>query len=106
MVSEDAVASARHILDSEMVFRACLVSELMGAILFVFLVRTLYRLLRGVDSRCATLMVSLVLVSVPMTCLHVLNDLATLILLPGAKLLLVFDPIQRKASPCHLVWGR
>lgn len=47
IVSDNAATTANTILASEIVFRACVVSELVGAILFVFLVRTLYRLLAG-----------------------------------------------------------
>jgi hypothetical protein len=97
IVSDNPAATASNILGSEIVFRACMVSELAGAILFVFLVRTLYRLLREVDTRYASLMVTLVLVSVPITCLNVLNDIATLTLLHGAKFLSVFDKTQRDA---------
>jgi hypothetical protein len=80
-----------------MIFRGCTVSELVGAILFVFLVRTLYRLLTGVDKTYASLMVTLVLVSVPITSLNVLNDIIALTLLHGAKFLSVFDQPQRDA---------
>jgi Domain of unknown function (DUF4386) len=97
IVSDNAAATANNILASEIVFRACIVSELVGAILFVFLVRTLYRLLTGVDKTYASLMVTLVLVSVPITSLNVLNDMVALTLLHGAKFLSVFDQPQRDA---------
>lgn len=95
IVSGNASATAHNILASEIVFRACMVSELTGAILFVFLVRTLYRLLNGVDTKYASLMVTLVLISVPITCLNVLNDVAALTLLHGATFLSAFDRAQR-----------
>jgi hypothetical protein len=97
IVSDNAAEIANNILASEIVFRACIVSELVGAILFVFLVRTLYRLLTGVDKTYASLMVTLVLVSVPITSLNVLNDIVALRLLHGAKFLSVFDQPQRDA---------
>jgi hypothetical protein len=97
IVSDNAAATANNILASEIVFRACIVSELVGAILFVFLVRTLYRLLTGVDKTYSSLMVTLVLVSVPITSLNVLNDIVALTLLHGAKFLSVFDQPQRDA---------
>jgi hypothetical protein len=49
IVSENAAATANNILAAEMLFRAGIVSELVGAIVFVFLVGALYRLLNGVD---------------------------------------------------------
>jgi CBS domain-containing protein len=97
IVPDNAVATAKNILVSEMVFRACIVSELVGAILFVLLVRTLYRLLNGVDKTYASLMVALVLVSVPVTSLNTLNDIVALTLLHGATFLSVFDRPQRDA---------
>ncbi len=97
IVSDNAAATANNIRASEMVFRACIVSELVGAILFVFLVRTLYRLLAGVGKTYASLMVTLVLVSVAITSVNVLNDIAALTLLHGAKFLLVFGELQRDA---------
>ena len=49
IVDGNAAATAHNILASEMIFRGCIVSELFGAIVFIFMVRALYRLLRGVN---------------------------------------------------------
>lgn len=97
IVAGSAAATARNILAAERVFRACIVSELIGAILFLFMVRALYRLLNGVNKTHASLMVTLVLLSVPITFLNVLNEIAALSLLHGANSLSVFDEPQRQA---------
>lgn len=97
IVDGNAAATAHNILASETIFRACIVSELIGAIVFIFLVRALYRLLSGVNKTHASLMVTLVLVSVPITFLNVLNEIAALTLMHGAYSLSVFDNSQRDA---------
>jgi hypothetical protein len=95
IVSGDAEATANRILASEMQFRACMVSELIGAIVFIFMAGALYRLLCGVNRTHAVLMVILVLLSVPITFLNVVNETAALILLHGANFLSVLDKSQR-----------
>jgi Domain of unknown function (DUF4386) len=97
IVPDSAAATAKNILASERIFRTCIVSELIGAILFIFVVRALYQLLNSVDKSQAFLMVTLVLVSVPITFLNVLNEIAALTLLHGANFLSVFDRPQREA---------
>lgn len=95
IVPGSAEATADKILASEMLFRASMVSELIGAITFIFMVRALYRLLDRVNHRHALLMVILVLASVPITFLNVTNETAALTLLHGANFLSVFDKSQR-----------
>lgn len=97
VVDGNAAATARNILASEMTFRACVLSELVGAVAFVFMVRAFYRLLGGVNKDHANLMVTLVLLSVPITFLNVLSELAALTLMHGPNWLSVFDSSQRNA---------
>jgi hypothetical protein len=97
IVAGNAAATARNILAAETIFRGCIVSELIGAILFIFTVRALHRLLSGVNKTQASLMVTLVLLSVPITFLNVLNEIAALTLLHGADFLSVFNEPQRQA---------
>ena len=42
IVDGNAAATAHRILASEMIFRGCIVSELIGAIVFIFMARALY----------------------------------------------------------------
>jgi hypothetical protein len=67
IVRGDAAATADKIASSQLFYRFCVVSDLASQIIFVFLVLTLYQLLKGVSERHAALMVTLVLVQVPMT---------------------------------------
>jgi hypothetical protein len=97
VVDGNAAATASTILSSEMLFRTAIVSELLGAILFIFLVRALHRLLHGVDEGYASLMVLLVLISVPISFLNALNEIAALTLMRGAAFLSVFERPQRDA---------
>ena len=83
-VAGNAAATAGNILASETLFRASMVSELAGAVIFIFMVRALYRLLVGVDKAQASLMVTLVLISVPITFLNVLMEVAALACSPAS----------------------
>ena len=59
IVYGDAAATAANILASERLFRIGIVSELICAVEFLFLVWVLYRLLGGVNKTQASLMVIL-----------------------------------------------
>lgn len=97
IVRGNATTTANNILASEMLFRLGIISELIGAIVFIFMVRALYRLLSGVNKTHASLMVTLVLVSVPITFVNVFNEIVALTLLHGPSFLSVFDKPQRYA---------
>jgi hypothetical protein len=97
IVSADPAATANKILASEFVFRLGIVSELIGFIGFIFVVRALHHLLKGVNKAHASLMVTLLLVSIPISLLNVLNEIAALTLIRGADFLSVFDKPQRDA---------
>ena len=97
IVSGDGAATASKILASEFVFRLGIVSELIGFTGFIFVVRALYRLLVGVNKLQASLMQTLMLVSIPISLLNVLNEIAALTLMRGADFISVFDKPQRDA---------
>jgi hypothetical protein len=97
IVSGDAAATASKILASEFVFRLGIVSEIVGFTGFIFVVRALHRLLVGVNKSHASLMVTLMLVSIPISLLNVLNEFAALALVRGTDFLSVFDRPQRDA---------
>jgi hypothetical protein len=94
IVHGDAAATAARILASEFVFRLGIVSELAGFTGFIFVVRALYRLLSGVNKTQASLMVTLMLISIPISLLNVLNEFAALILARGGGFLSSFDKQQ------------
>lgn len=93
-VPGDAVATASNILASEWLFRLDVVSNLVGPILFLFLVLALYNLFESVDKSQARLMVTLVVASIPVTLLSTLFQYAPIILLSDAGHLSTFNPAQ------------
>ena len=97
IVSGNAAVTANNILASERLFRLGIVSELICAAEFAFLLWVLYRLLGGVNKTQAVLMVILGLVFVPIMFVNTLNEIAALTLLRGANFLSVFDKRQLEA---------
>jgi len=97
VVSGDATATASHIRASETLFRLGIASELFGFTMFIFVVLALYRLFKGVNEKHALAMAILLLVSIPISLLNVLNDVAALVLVSGANFLSVFDKGQLDA---------
>ena len=97
IVSGNAAATANNILASERLFRLGIVSELICAAEFVFLLWVLYRLTGAVNKTHASLMVILGLVFVPIMFLNTLSEIAALMLLRGADFLSVFDKRQLEA---------
>jgi Domain of unknown function (DUF4386) len=97
IVSGNAAATANNIVASEGLFRLGIVSELVCAAEFVFLLWVLYRLLGGVSKTHASLMVILGLLQIPIMFVNALNGIAALALLRGADFLSVFDQSQRQA---------
>ena len=83
VVSGDAVVTVHKLLASETLFRLTVVGNLVAAVSFVFLARELYRLLRAVDKSLASLMVTLVLASIPISFLGALTQVAALRLIHG-----------------------
>lgn len=97
IVRGNATATADNILANQMLFRIGIVSELASAVILIFLVMALYRLLNEVNENHARLMVGVVLVSVAITFTNVLNNIAALALFRGADFLSIIDKPQRDA---------
>jgi len=97
IVSENATATASNILTSELLYRLSIVSGLIAAVAFMFLARALYGLLNEVNKAHASLMVTLVMISVAIGFALTVNDLAALVVLRGADFLAVFTQSQREA---------
>jgi Domain of unknown function (DUF4386) len=96
IVSSNAAATANKILASERLFRLGIVSELICAVEFIFLVWVLYRLFAGVSKTHASLMVIFGLAFVPIMCVNVLNEIAALTLLRGPDFLSALGQSQRE----------
>jgi hypothetical protein len=97
IVSGNAAATATNILASERLFRLGIVSELICAAEYVFVLWALYRLFAGVSKTLASLMVALGLVFIPIMCVNVVDEIAALTLLRGADFLSAFSKSQQEA---------
>ena len=97
IVFGDATATANHVRASETLFRLDIASELIGFIIFIFVVLALYRLFKGVNEKHALAMAILLLISIPISLLNVLNEIAALVLMSGADFLSAFEKGQLDA---------
>jgi uncharacterized protein DUF4386 len=97
IVDGNATATASNIAAHETLFRLGIAGELIGQAGFLFVALALYVLLKGVNRRQATLMVTLIALSIPIAFLNELNAIAALVLVRGADFLSVFAKPQRDA---------
>jgi Domain of unknown function (DUF4386) len=97
IVHGNAAATASNIASSETLFRMGIASQLIGQAGFIFVALALYELLKGVNRRHASLMVTLIVVSIPIAFLNEVNSFAALLLVHGADFLATFDKTQRDA---------
>ncbi len=97
IVHGNAAATASNIAASETLFRLGVAAQLIGMAGFIFVAVSLYDLLKGVNRRQASLMVTLIVVSVPIVFLNELNSFAALVLVRGADFLSVIEKPKREA---------
>jgi hypothetical protein len=97
IVPGNTAATARNILGSEGLFRLGMVSELVCAVEFIYLLWVLYRLLGDVNKTHAALMVMWGLAFIPVMAVNVLNEIAALTLLRGADFLSVLEQPRRES---------
>jgi hypothetical protein len=97
IVDRDAAATANNIAASETLFRLGIAGQLIGQAGFIFVALALYDLLKGVNRRHASLMVLLIVVSIPIAFVNELNSMAALVLVRGADFLSIFEKPQRDA---------
>ena len=97
VVPGDAAATARNITAAEPTFRIGMMISFATLVLFIFLVVSLYRLLKDVDRYHALLMVSFVSIGVAVAIANLLIEFAPLVLLSGADYLSVFTKPQLDA---------
>ena len=96
-VPGDAAATANKIRASELLFRFGIVIDLVSGIIFIVLVLSLYRLLKGVNKNHALLMVTLAMFSASISFINILNKIAALILVSGDDFLSAFTQHQQEA---------
>ena len=97
IVRGDASATAANIRASESLYRLGIAMGLIGDVVFILVVITLYHLFEGVNRRHAALMATFALVAVPMSFVATLCQIAPLVLLSGASFLSPFDTRQLDA---------
>ena len=97
IVHGNAAATASNIAGSETLFRLGIAGELIGQAGFIFVAVALYDLLKGVNRRHASLMATLIVVSIPIAFVNELNSIAALVLVRGADFLSVFEKPERDA---------
>jgi hypothetical protein len=98
IVHGNAAATASNIVAHETLFRLGIAAELIGMAGFIFVADALYDLLKGVNRRHASLMVTLIVVSVPIAFVNELNSIAALVLVRGGDFLSAFESPQRYAA--------
>lgn len=97
IVHGDATATANNIAASETLFRLGIAGQLGSQILFMWVALALYDLLKGVNQRHASVMLTLIVVSIPIALLNELNSIAALILVRGTDFVSIFEKLQRDA---------
>jgi hypothetical protein len=97
IVRGDAAATANNVRDSEALLRLGMAGELFSSTVVIFAMLAFYRLFKAVSQKHAMAMMILMLISVPISYLNVLNDLAALTLARGPAFLSAFDRPQLDA---------
>jgi hypothetical protein len=97
IVHGNATATASNITSNETLFRLGIAAQLISQAGFIFVALALFELLKGVNRRHASLMVTLVVVQIPIAFLNELNSIAALLLVRGADFLSIFEKPQRDA---------
>ena len=98
IVRGDAAATANNVRDSEALLRLGMAVELFSSTIVIFAMVAFYHLLKRVSQKHAMTMIILMFISVPISYLNVLNDLAALTLAHGpAFLSVVFNKAQLDA---------
>lgn len=97
IVDGNATATATNIASSETLFRLGIACNLISQMLFMWVALALYDLLKGVNRRHASIMLTLIVVSIPIALLNELNSIAALVLVRGADFLSILEKPQRDA---------
>jgi Domain of unknown function (DUF4386) len=97
IIHGNTAATVNNIAAHEMLFRFGIAGQLISQAAFIFVAFALYKLLAGVDRRHASLMVILIVVSIPIAFVNELNSLAAVALVRGADVLSIVEKPQRDA---------
>ena len=98
IVRGDAAATANNVGNSEFLLRLGMAGELFSSTIVIFAMLAFYHLFKAVSQKHAMAMMILMLISVPISYLNVLNDVAALTFARGPEFLsAVFDQRQLDA---------
>ena len=97
IVRGNAIATANNVRDSEALLRLGMAGELFSSTVVIFAVLAFYSLFTAVSGKHARAMLVLMLISVPISYLNVLNDLAAITFARGPEFLSSFAQPQRDA---------
>ena len=98
LVQDDALATADRVRASEGLLRAAVAAELYGVTFLIFAALVLYELFKRVDQKIAWLVAAMILVSVPISYVNSLFNIAPLVLLKSPAIAGVLDPGQIAAQ--------
>jgi hypothetical protein len=96
IVHGNAAATASSIAAHETLFRLGIAGALIGQAGFILVALALYDLLKGVSRRQASIMLLLIVISIPIAFVNELNAVAAVVLVRGADFLAVLDKTQRE----------
>lgn len=97
IVRGNAIATANNVRDSETLLRLGMAGELFSSTVVIFAVLAFYSLFKAVSGKHARAMLVLILISVPISYVNVLNDVAAIIFARGPEFLSSFAQPQRDA---------
>ena len=106
IVFGDAATTVNNIMANELLFRLGIAGSLITQLIFIFVVLTLYKLLKSVNKNHASLMVIFALVGVPIAMLNTLNQVAALLLLNNADQMMFFLNLNEQGVfIASVFWG-
>lgn len=97
IVPEDAAATVANIKSSELMFRAAIVSNLVGQVFMFFFGLTLFRLFKEVHEALARVLLISIMMTVGIAVVNTLNHFGALLVLSQAEYLKAFSPEQINA---------
>ena len=98
IVSGDAAATVQNIEASQLLYRSGIYVGFLSSLIYLLVALALYRLLKDVSERQATLMVAFVVLGVAAAFANSFNQLAVLIILDTPDFLSAFEPAQLEGA--------
>ena len=106
LVEGDAIQTANNIASNEYLFRAGILGSIITQILHIFIPLLLFQIFKAVNKNHAMLLVTLAMVSVPITMYNELYKLSALKLLNSpVQMMQVFDLYNQSQIVSFIFWG-